>query len=345
LSFVISDYFILFIVAFIVSSIFTPAVRVIAIRFNVIDSPNQDHKTHAKPIPYLGGIAIVIATLTTTYGIALLTDFSRNAFVISTTVFVPALILSVVGLIDDVRDLKPLPRFVVQNVIGIASSIFLVKTETLGSPFNNSLIDFLVTLFWLVALMNSINFFDNIDGGAAGTVTLISITLSVMAFINGQFFIAALSAVLAGSTTGFLLFNKLPARIYMGDAGSLFLGTLIGALTIRLDSPSNNPVTGFVVLMLLMAIPLLDTAVVVIDRLRRRVSPFKGGRDHLSHRLIRKGMPRNRTILTLWSLSGSFSLMALASFNSTATIQLYVAAIGLIILALLFIYFMRISTN
>jgi UDP-GlcNAc:undecaprenyl-phosphate GlcNAc-1-phosphate transferase len=163
-----------------------------------------------------------------------------------------------------------------------------------------------------VGICNSINFFDNVDGGAAGTVAISSLALVYLGYNGGQYFVAALSAVVAGSTIGFLLWNKSPARIYMGDAGALFLGVLIATLTIRFHPHAQTKWTSFSTKILLLAVPILDTSVSVTSRLLRRSSPFQGGKDHLSHRLIRAGLSRKVAVFVLWSMTAGFALCAMA---------------------------------
>jgi len=279
-------------------------------QLGITDKPIQKHKTHTTPVPYLGGLAIVLGTVVVTFGSSLVTNFTRPSFYLASTVLIPAILMSIVGLIDDIKQLGPWPRFLTQNLIALVAVSILVTTDTIGLPLGNVAIDFVVTMIWLVGITNSINFFDNIDGGASGTVAISSGALAVIAMFNGQILIAAMSTVLAGSTIGFLVWNKAPARIYMGDAGALFLGILIASLTIRIDSSDELGELGLTVPILLLAIPILDTSVALLRRVRRGVSPFQGGRDHLSHRLIRLGLRKRIAVLVLWVGSGVFSLIA-----------------------------------
>ena len=278
-----SDFFVIFFVSFLLVSLLTPIMRNVALKYGVIDTPTESHKTHLKPIPYLGGVAIVIGVTTVTYGASLLSDFSNSTFWLASTVIFPALIMAVIGLIDDVRKLSPWSRFLVQNVIGIFSAAVLIKTDTVGSPTGSSIFDVGLTLLWVVGLTNAINFFDNLDGGASGTVAISSGFLFVLASQNEQYLIAAMALVLSGSTMGFLFWNRPPARIYMGDAGALFLGLVIASLTIRLEPNPINRFASFLVPFFLVSVPILDTSVAVTSRLRRGVSPFQGeiGRAHV----------------------------------------------------------------
>jgi UDP-GlcNAc:undecaprenyl-phosphate/decaprenyl-phosphate GlcNAc-1-phosphate transferase len=337
----LSEYFLLFVATFAFVGSLTPVMRRIAIKQNVFDAPTAAHKTHKEPVPYLGGVAIIIGVLVVTYGTALLKNFSANNFWLATSVLAPAAVLGVVGLIDDLRNLRPAPRFIIQTIAGIFTAWLLVSNDTVGNPTGSKLFDYIVTIFWIVGICNSINFFDNLDGGAAGTVAVTSIALFVLAFNGNQILISALASVTAGATIGFLLWNKSPARIYMGDAGALFLGILIATLTIRLKPDAETEWTSLATPVLLLAVPILDTTVAVTSRLRRGVSPFQGGHDHLSHRLIRGGMSRRRAAFSLWALSGLF---ALGAFGITVTSKSAEQVIALTLLGLwllLFILFSR----
>jgi UDP-GlcNAc:undecaprenyl-phosphate GlcNAc-1-phosphate transferase len=195
----------------------------------------------------------------------------------------------------------------------------------------------LISIIWVVGICNSINFFDNLDGGAAGTTAISAIALTLIAISSGQLLVASFSLVLAGATLGFLIWNKSPARIYMGDAGALFLGILLATLTIRLNPDTDSSVASFSIPILVLAVPILDTCVAIISRLRRRVSPFRGGKDHLSHRLVRSGMSRKKSAVSLWLLSAFFSLLAVAistnPLNQEFTLVISAAIIWVVLLA------------
>jgi UDP-GlcNAc:undecaprenyl-phosphate GlcNAc-1-phosphate transferase len=334
-----TEYFSLFVTTFVLVGSLTPLARQFALTKKIVDNPNQGHKTHREPIPYLGGVAIMAGVLIVAYGTALISDFTIDTFYLASSVLLPALILGLIGLWDDIKNLSALPRFIAQTVAGVFTAILLINTNTSGNPTGSDLIDTIVTILWIVGICNSINFFDNLDGGAAGTVAVSSIALALLALNGGQSVIAALATVIAGGTLGFLIWNKSPARIYMGDAGALFLGLVIAVLTIRLV-PTTDQLTGsFATPLLLLAIPILDTTVAVLSRLRRGVSPFQGGRDHLSHRLIRKGLSRRVTAFILWGLSGLFALLALWIAEPNAEYEQWIVYGAGALWALLFIFF------
>ena len=317
----------------------TPLARRFAIQLQVIDRPSESHKTHQEPVPYMGGVAIVVGVLVTTYGALLL---SRNFELVGivSSVLLPAIFMGAVGLVDDIRKLSPWPRFIAQNLVGISIAIALVITDNLGSPTGNNLFDVFISVFWIVGITNSINFFDNVDGGASGAVAIASGFLCILALQGDQYFIAALSIVLSGSTVGFLLWNKPPARIYMGDAGALFLGVLIATLTLRFNPNPIDRFSSFAIPILLLAVPILDTTVAVVSRLRRKISPFQGGQDHLSHRLMRAGLSKQQAVLTLWFSSTIFAFVALAVSNVPYVQERWIVLSALIAWSSALIYFL-----
>jgi UDP-GlcNAc:undecaprenyl-phosphate GlcNAc-1-phosphate transferase len=288
----------------------TPVMRKIALKIGAVDRPNLDRKTQKEPVPYLGGVAIAIGITVASFGALLYSDFSTETFGKALSVLLPAILISAMGLYDDLKGLEPWPRLVAQTLAGIAVAIYLIQNDTLGQAFNNQALNYIVTIIWIVGICNSINFFDNLDGGASGTVAVISIFLFAIAFNQGQSLVSALAVVTAGATLGFLIWNRVPAKIYMGDAGALFLGIIIAVLTIRLDPEVGPQSRALAIPLLLMAVPILDTTTVVISRLSRGISPFSGGRDHLSHRLMRKGLGRKATAYVFWAMAAAFGSVA-----------------------------------
>jgi UDP-GlcNAc:undecaprenyl-phosphate GlcNAc-1-phosphate transferase len=305
------EYFLLFVTSYLLVGVLTPLMRKIALVTNIVDNPNAAHKSHKKAVPYLGGVAIIIGIISISYSTSLVSDFTSTTFWLSTSVLGPALVLGLIGLWDDIKNLSPLPRFIAQSITGIFTASVLIITDNVGNPTDSNIFDAVITVFWVVGICNSINFFDNLDGGAAGTVAISSATLAFLALTGDQYLIAALATVTTGATLGFLVWNKSPAKIYMGDAGALFLGVLLATLTIRLEPNTNTQVGSYLTPIFLLAVPILDTTVAVISRLRRHVSPFQGGQDHLSHRLIRNGFSRKKSVMLLWLISAFYASTAI----------------------------------
>jgi UDP-GlcNAc:undecaprenyl-phosphate GlcNAc-1-phosphate transferase len=320
---------ILGIAAFALTGLLTWPVRALAIRLGAMDAPNMARKTQAEPVPYLGGVAIALGISIITLA-AVYVGGNRDGNNadqlkdLALTVLLPALVLGAMGLFDDLRSLSPWPRLITQSVVGTVVAFVIVNNGTVGTPFgalaeqgsgnNGSWLNTAVTIFWIVGICNSINFFDNLDGAASGAVAIAALGVFVIAFDRGQELVSALSIVTAGATIGFLMWNKSPAKIYMGDAGALFLGIIISVATIRLNPGITPTWKSLTIPVILLAVPLLDTCVAVFSRLARGLSPLTGGKDHLSHRLVRAGLSRRVAAISLWSASGVCAVVAVAIY-------------------------------
>ena len=336
-----TEYFLLFVITYALVGVLTPVMRKIAIANQILDVPTSSHKSHTKAVPYLGGVAILIGVTLISYLALVFSNFTISNFLLATSILGPALVMGLIGLWDDLKNLPPLPRFIWQSVAGLVVAAALVLGSNVANPTGSTFTDVLITVIWVVGICNSINFFDNLDGGAAGTAAISAIFLTYLAINSGQAFVAALSIVVAGATLGFLIWNRAPARIYMGDAGALFLGVLLATLTIRLNPDTQTSIGSFATPILLLAIPILDTTVAVLSRLRRGVSPFLGGKDHLSHRLVRAGLSRKMAAIALWLLSATFSLFAVILTILAKKYEVYFVASTAFLWALLFLGFFR----
>jgi UDP-GlcNAc:undecaprenyl-phosphate GlcNAc-1-phosphate transferase len=336
-----TQFFVLFVLSYVLVGALTPVMRKIALSKKIFDQPNASHKSHTNPVPYLGGVAIILGTVITSYLTLFLSPFTIDNFMLATSVLAPAIALGIIGLWDDLKNLSPLPRFIAQSIAGLIIAVTLILGDNLGNPTGLILIDVLISVVWVVGICNSINFFDNLDGGAAGTVAISSVVLTYLALSTDQFFIAALSIVIAGSTLGFLIWNRTPASIYMGDAGALFLGVLLATLTVRFEPEAESTLGSFITPLLLLAIPILDTSVAVFSRLRRKISPFQGGRDHLSHRLVRAGLSKKFTAITLWGITSLFGIFALLISLHHNGYEVIIVFIALVFWLILFLSFFR----
>jgi UDP-GlcNAc:undecaprenyl-phosphate GlcNAc-1-phosphate transferase len=291
----LGEYLLLGVASIILSGLLTPVARKFARRIGAMDLPNLDRKVHKEPVPYLGGLSIAFTITLLTYTTILVQDVNWPQFMLASYVIVPALILAGVGLLDDLRGLTPWPRLIIQSITGLAVAV--------------------VTIVWIVGICNSVNFFDNIDGGASGTVAIVGLSIFLIGFNQGQILVSASAIVTAGAVIGFLAWNKPPAKIYMGDAGALFLGVMVSVLTIRLDSGISPSWQSLAIPVLMLAVPILDTSVAIFSRWQRGISPFTGGRDHLSHRLIRVGFTHKKAAVSLWALTAIFCASALAVYQ------------------------------
>ena len=180
------QYALLFLAALLSAGVLTPLMRALAFRLDIVDRPIQEHKTHRDPIPYLGGVAIILAVfLVVIVGSALIelgSEIKQTLFII----LVPCLFMGVVGLVDDIKNLTPLSRFLAQTVSGFLAALAITSTDNVGSPTGNNALDLLISVFWIVGITNAINFFDNHDGGASGTIAISSLALGALCFLSNQ---------------------------------------------------------------------------------------------------------------------------------------------------------------
>lgn len=265
-----------------------PLLRRVALRFGVVDLP-ASRKLHSDPVPLLGGVAIYGAVV-----VSLLLSPGRAELVQLGSILIGATWVSLWGLWDDRRPLHPAVKLASQ--LAAAGLLVLGGVRVaLEVPWWGNVA---VTLLWLVGITNAFNLLDNMDGLAGGVGAVAAACFTLMAAANGQYLVGALAVALLGACLGFLIHNFNPARIFMGDSGSLFLGFLLAALGIKLRFPANVTVVTWMVPVLVLGVAVFDTTLVVVSRLRRGLNPFTTpGRDHLSHRLVALGWTRREAVL------------------------------------------------
>ncbi len=341
----IAQFFLLGALTFIFVGLITAPMRNLAIRVGAVDAPTLARKAQKEPVPYLGGVAIAVGIVGASYASLLAVDFSLETLRLASFVLIPAIAISAMGLWDDLKGLEPWPRLVAQTITGIIVAVILTATDTMGFAFDSQALNYAITALWIVGVCNSINFFDNHDGGAAGTVAVITFFLFFIAYDRQQVLVSALAIVTAGATAGFLIWNRAPAKIYMGDAGSLFLGIIISVLTIRLSPGVVPAYKSLAIPLFLMATPILDTTVAVTSRIARGISPFQGGRDHLSHRLMRKGLNRRVTAFTLWGLAAVYGAIALGIYIWPDTWGQQLIVVGALMWLAKLVFFLRIPSE
>ncbi|MGV6813495.1 MAG: MraY family glycosyltransferase [Phycisphaerales bacterium] len=321
--------------AMIISLPATWIILVLSHRFNALDTQAIEGQTKAdhRRIPNTGGIAVMLGIVLPMLAIIGVVSFVQpdslpNSFdpivahlpglrsmrPLAVTLLGCLLGLHVLGLIDDRRPLGPMFKLVVMLLPGAILAIFYdTRLMTLLDGFvGGSWLSILITILWFGVIINAMNFIDNMDGLSGGIAIIASTMLLVASLLNGQWFIGAMLALLIGSTLGFLVFNFPPAKIFMGDGGSLILGLLLAFLTVRItyltiegDSALHPSSAWYAVLMPLMvlAIPLYDFVSVTTIRLSQGKSPFVGDLQHFSHRINRRGLSGRSTILVIYALT------------------------------------------
>src|SRR5512146_1369395 len=251
----------------------TPATRWLAIRLGFMDQPSA-RKVHTTPMPRFGGIAMYAAVV-----IALIVFEDRFRIDQLVSILLGATWVSLLGGWDDRWGLRPALKFGGQIVAAIILIIAGVQVNFLPWPWLN----WLVTIVWVVGLTNAINFLDNMDGLSGGLSAIAAAFFLLMAVQSGQFLVGGLSAALLGACVGFLVYNFNPASIFMGDTGALFLGFMLAALGIKLRFPANSDSITWMVPVLVLGIPIFDTTLVTISRIRRGLPPVTRGLAHTAH--------------------------------------------------------------
>ena len=303
-------YLILLIVVSITAFVITPLFRNIARRFKIMDYPGG-RKLQANPVAYLGGLAI-ITPITLGSFLLIFTSFSIDLKQqLYFGLILPALVIAIVGLLDDIYQLPPWPRFISQSVVGVITSFILYLSGAGVEIFDNQFLNSSATILWVVTMINALNFIDNMDGLATCISIVASLALFTLSYLSNQYLVAALSLEIFASCLGFLFWNKKPASIYLGDAGSLYLGFLLAAISIRIDLDNDSAPIRALVLILILAIPVIDTTQVVVSRIIKGKSPFLGGRDHISHLLLNRGLSQRAVLFILTSLATLFAIVAI----------------------------------
>lgn len=280
----------------------TPVVRHLALRLGVIDQPNA-RKIHVNPVPLLGGLAIYSA-----FVIAVILFGNRFRLNELLSILIGASLMSFLGMWDDRRSLGPMLKLVGQF---FAASILVVTGVRVGT-FAWEPLNIVLSLGWVVVVTNALNLLDNMDGLSGGVGATAAIFFLLLAAMNDQYLVGALSAALVGACLGFLVYNFNPASIFMGDAGSLFLGFVLAATAIKLRFPEGIQIVTWMVPVLILGLPLFDTGLVIISRLRRGLNPLTTpGKDHLSHRLVAMGYTRREAVLIAYLICAGLGVVAL----------------------------------
>ena len=317
--FPLPEYAIVFVATLFAVLILTPLAILLARKLGVVDRPSPQ-KFHTLPTPYLGGIAVLVAVL----GGTLAPGSVRTESIV---IVAAAGILAAIGAWDDWRTVHPVPKLLVQSMAAVALWVVGVRVTPFGLPA----IDFAITVFVVLAVVNSLNLLDNMDGLASGTAAIAAGFLFVIAFSQGQAFVALLCAALTGACLGFLPYNLRSARVFLGDAGTLSIGFLLATAAIKINLPHHSLLTRAAIPWLILAVPLFDTSFVIASRLRGRRPVFQGATDHSSHRLVALGATPHRAAMVTYFvgiLGGGLALAVYVLNNTEATLAFVAAAVA-----------------
>jgi UDP-GlcNAc:undecaprenyl-phosphate GlcNAc-1-phosphate transferase len=315
-------YLLVFAGALVLAIAATPAARWLAPRAGFIDHPDA-RRMHEHPVPRLGGAAIYLAVIVAAFVLG--DQFNFDEFGI---VLVGATGVSFMGLIDDRWGLRPLVKLGGQILV----ALLLYASDIRVGTFHQPILDLGATILWVVYITNGINLLDNMDGLSSGVSAIAAAFFALLCAFSGQYLVGALSVAVLAACLGFLFYNLNPASIFMGDSGALFLGYILAAIGIKIKFPDNVTFVTWMVPVLVMGLPIFDTVLVVVSRLRRRLNPLSTpGKDHTSHRLVGAGMTQREAVLTLYVVC--FVLGLLATFVTQASVVEGYVAGGLVVLA------------
>ena len=314
--------------AAVVAFITTPVVRTLAFRVGAVDVPRDSRRMHNHPIPRMGGLAIFFG------------------FLLSALIFVPldpslrgmllgAVVIVILGIFDDIYALPALPKLLVQ--IGAASIAVLMgnKIEILSNPniFSSNpywvlgWLSIPISVFWIVGITNAVNLIDGLDGLACGVSTISSMTMLVIALTVAEPDVALLMAALAGGCIGFLPYNLNPAKIFMGDTGSTFLGFILA--TVSIDGLFKSyAIISFAVPFLMLGLPIFDTCFAILRRVSHGQSPMAPDRGHIHHRLIDMGFNQKQAVAVRYVISAILGLSAVV-LTTTNVVRAMVVLLAL----------------
>jgi len=317
----IYEYFISFILAFIVAFASTPIARKIAFRVGAIDVPKDSRRMHKKPIARLGGLAIVSGFI-----ISLLFSM-MSSFFNSQSPFnfdhkflgfiLGIVIILFICIIDDIKPVSPKLKLLFQLIAAFVVVFSGSRMQTFTNPFSstgisvfNPYVSYLLTILWIIGITNAINLIDGLDGLAAGVSSIASLSLFLVSVISERWDVAIITAALAGSTLGFLPYNFNPAKIFMGDTGSNFLGFTLAVISIQGTLKSYTTIA-IAVPLLVLGLPLFDTIFAIFRRLLKGKSIMEADRGHLHHRLIDMGLSHKQSVIVMYTVSGALGLCAI----------------------------------
>jgi len=312
----IIDVLIALVAALVMSFAATPVIKAFAQKVGAMDIPDDDRRVHDHPIPRLGGLAIFIAFI---LSVVLFADISKQV----SGILLGAILVVAIGAVDDVVSLKAWVKFIFQIIAAVIAVMHDVVIQVIMNPNVFSNVDTLnlgpfaipVTIIWIVAITNSVNLIDGLDGLAVGVSTISSVMMLVIALLVADANMAVILASLAGACIGFMPYNLNPAKIFMGDTGALLLGYVLSTVSI-IGLFKFYAVVSFAVPFLVLAVPLFDTVFAFFRRLLKGQNPMKPDRGHFHHRLIDMGLNQKQAVAILYSISMLLGLAAVVMTTS-----------------------------
>ena len=318
-----------FILAFLLSVYLTPLFRQAALKFGIVDKPDRSLKKQSEPVPYLGGLAVYLSFLLTT---GFIYQYSREVL----GILLAGAIIVLLGLIDDFGVLSPKVKLFGQFVAAcvlVKASIYIklsVLPIWVAVP---------VTVVWVMAITNAFNLIDIMDGLASGVGAIAALILVIVNYRSGKELIVPLSIALAGSLMGFLRYNFRPARIYLGDTGSLFIGLMLAALSMN-GAYTRVSLFGVIAPLLILGVPIFDMLLVIYIRCRRGIPIMHGSPDHFALRLRKWRLTVEQTVLSSYASATILGLLALILVRTDTTSAMFLV-FGVLLISLAIAYYLK----
>lgn len=295
----------------------TPLVKALAFKVGAVDVPKDARRMHKVPIPRMGGLAIFLAFI---FSVLLFAEVDREI----QGILLGSVIIVVVGVLDDIMTLRAIPKFIVQIIAAVVVILHGVRIEFITNPFPGDGLTYIalpawlsvaVTVIWIVAITNAVNFIDGLDGLAVGVSGISAATMLVVALMVAENNIAVIMAALLGACLGFIPYNFNPAKIFMGDTGSTFLGFILATISLQ-GLFKLYAIISFAVPFLILGVPIFDICFAVIRRLAKGQSPLQADRGHVHHRLIDMGFSQKQTVAITYMLTAILGLAAVVLTTS-----------------------------
>jgi len=325
------NFIFIFLTAFVLALIFTPVAIWIAPKIGAVDIPKDARRMHTKPMPRFGGMAIFIGAMA-----AIIVFMGNDPRVIG--ILIGGICVYALGVVDDLKGMPAKVKLLGQ--IGCASIVFSfgIRIQFITNHFGDGhsylvgVTSFIITIIWIVGIMNTVNLIDGLDGLAAGVAAIASLSICYTAYIHGMYEVTLAMLAIAGGALGFLPYNFHPAKIFMGDSGSLFLGFMLAAFSI-MGPVKGATIVATIVPVLVLGIPIFDTAFAILRRLINRRPIMEADKGHLHHRMMAVGLGQRRTVLMIYGISAVMGIAAVLYSR-----DLFVETLGLIVAASTFIY-------
>ncbi len=318
-----------FAMAIAIAAAVTPAAIIIAPKIGAMDVPKDNRRMHDHAIPRFGGIAIYLGIIVTSL---VFVPMSRQF----QGILAGATLITLLGIVDDIKGLRPKVKLAGQIACAIVPFILDVRVRGIGELMFPLALSCFITVVWIVGITNTINLIDGLDGLAAGVACIAGLSVAYTSYLMGRPEVSVISLALAGSCVGFLIYNSHPAKIFMGDAGSMLLGFVLACVSLVSDTPTKGTTLFAVIIPLItLALPIFDTAFAIVRRAANHRPIMQADKGHLHHRIMAMGFGQRRTVLALYCIS---AIMGIAGILWTSHKRMEALVLTMIAMCLIVVF-------